>query len=60
MIHISLEKNTQLYICGCKTGCLFCNLLIDRLICGERGVTFEHLMPLLNFFNNLKELIDKK
>ena len=31
-------KNTQLYILGCKIGCLFCNLLIFSIYCGERGI----------------------
>lgn len=32
-----LRKNTQLYIIGCKTRCLFCNLLIFSIYCGETG-----------------------
>ena len=31
-------KNTRLYILGCKIGCLFCNLLIFSIYCGERGI----------------------
>ena len=31
-------KNTQLYILGCKIGCLFCNLLIFSIYCGETGI----------------------
>ena len=33
-----IYKNTQLYILGCKIGCLFCNLLIFSVYCGERGI----------------------
>ena len=33
-----LRKNTQLYIIGCKTRCLFCNLLIFSIYCGETGI----------------------
>ena len=32
-----LRKNTQLYIIGCKTRCLFCNLLIFSIYRGETG-----------------------
>ena len=32
------KENTQLYIIVCKIGCLFCNLLIFRAYCGERGI----------------------
>ena len=28
----------QLYILGCKIGCLFYNLLIFSVYCGERGI----------------------
>ena len=31
-------KNTQLYILGCKTGCLFCKILIFKIYCGEGGI----------------------
>ena len=31
-------KNTRLYILGCKIGCLFCNLLIFSIYCGETGI----------------------
>ena len=31
-------ENTQFYILGCKIGCLFCNLLIFSIYCGERGI----------------------
>ena len=30
--------NTQLYILGCKIGCLFYNLLIFSVYCGETGI----------------------
>ena len=30
--------NTQLYILGCKIGCLFYNLLIFSVYCGESGI----------------------
>ena len=32
------QKITQLYIIGCKTGCLFCNLLIFSIYRGETGL----------------------
>ncbi|MBP3533521.1 MAG: hypothetical protein J6J75_04375, partial [Alistipes sp.] len=32
--------NTQLYILGCKIGCLFYNLLIFSIYCGEGGKKF--------------------
>ena len=31
-------KYTQLYILGCKIGCLFYNLLIFSVYCGETGI----------------------
>ena len=37
-INLNLYKNTRLYIIGCKTGCLFCNLLIFSIYCGEGGI----------------------
>ena len=37
-INLNLYKNTRLYIIGCKTGCLFCNLLIFSVYCGETGI----------------------
>ena len=36
-INLNLYKNTRLYIIGCKTGYLFCNLLIFSVYCGETG-----------------------
>ena len=30
--------NTQLYILGCEIGCLFYNLLIFSVYCGETGI----------------------
>ena len=38
MIRLKLNKNNQLYILGCKIGCLFYNLLIFSVYCGERGI----------------------
>ena len=35
---LNKTKNTQLYIFGCKIGCLFCNLLIFSVYCGETGI----------------------
>lgn len=32
------KENTQTYISGCKSGCLFCKLLIFSVYCGERGI----------------------
>ena len=32
------KKNTQLYILGCKIGCLFCKTLISNVYCGETGI----------------------
>ena len=37
-INLNLYKNTRLYIIGCKTGYLFCNLLIFSVYCGETGI----------------------
>ena len=37
-INLNLYKNTQLYIIGCKARCLFCNLLIFSVYCGETGI----------------------
>ena len=31
-------QNTQFYILGCKIGCLFHNLLIFSIYCGETGI----------------------
>ena len=31
-------KTPSFYILGCKTGCLFCNLLIFSVYCGETGI----------------------
>ena len=37
-VNLKKYKNTQFYILGCKIGCLFCNLLIFSVYCGETGI----------------------
>ena len=34
----AINKNTRLYIIGCKIGCLFYKTLIFNVYCGERGI----------------------
>nr|DAJ89863.1 MAG TPA: hypothetical protein [Caudoviricetes sp.] len=57
--HLKKYKNTQFYILGCKIGCLFCNLLIFSVYCGETGtnnlfVVACHRIPLLLKHNTFK------
>ena len=33
----AINKNTRLYIIGCKIGCLFCKTLIFNVYCGADG-----------------------
>ena len=33
----AINKNTRLYILGCKIGCLFCKILILNIFCGADG-----------------------
>ena len=39
--HLKKYKSTLFYILGCKIGCLFCNLLIFSVCCGETGIPLD-------------------
>ena len=53
-INLNLYKNTRLYIIGCKTGYLFCNLLIFSVYCGETGLwTFLSKILMNQHFNSV-------
>lgn len=57
-INLNLYKNTRLYIIGCKTGCLFCNLLIFSVYCGERG--FWTCQPILSVYQRYNIKVKNK
>ena len=37
----AINKNTRLYIIGCKIGCLFCKTLIFNVYCGAYGTGMQ-------------------
>ena len=37
----AINKNTRLYIIGCKIGCLFCKTLIFNVYCGAYGTEWD-------------------
>ena len=47
------NKNTRLYILGCKIGCLICKTLIFNVYCGADGTTSYYLLCFAKLINLL-------
>ena len=49
----AINKNTRLYIIGCKIGCLFYKTLIFNVYCGETGyIAFITYLPEMTLVGN--------